>query len=139
MRPGTAPDGPAKVRSVTRGCGEFGINRLELVVIERLDRRSLQHRTVDVEARAVARAVPTPLGLVEPQETAEVRAAQRDGVQAALIVAVYAGLAETSTHDARFPAWDIGARAGLGRHETIEHEGRPDLCVHAGQRGSRAK
>ena len=36
--------------------------RLRVSRLERLDRRALEHRAVDVEARAVARAVPAALG-----------------------------------------------------------------------------
>src|SRR3954466_4248616 len=46
-------------------------------------REHLEHFAVDVEARAVAGAVPADLRGVEAQETAEVRAAKRHGVQPA--------------------------------------------------------
>src|SRR3712207_7433158 len=52
------------------------------------------------EARAVARAVPRALCVVPLRQAAEVRAAQRDGAERALLVAVHADLAEAAAHDA---------------------------------------
>src|SRR3954453_23204746 len=69
--------------------------------LQRPGRRPLEHRAVDVEARAVAGAVPAALGAVPAHQAAEVRAAQRDRVHRAVLVAVDALLAEPVAADAR--------------------------------------
>src|SRR3954454_10870323 len=91
-------------------------------LLERVDCRSLQHGAVDVEARAVARAIPRCLGRVEAQQAAEVGAAQGDGVDAALLVAVDAGLAEAVADHAGLAGGDVVRGARLGGLEAVDDE-----------------
>src|SRR5689334_15153658 len=88
---------------------------LGLALLERLDGRALEHAAVDVEARAVARAVPAALGAVPPHQAAEVRAAQRDGVQRAVLVAVDALLAGRA----------VALDARLAGRDAADHRRRP--------------
>src|SRR5688572_5133988 len=74
--------------------------RLVRDLLQRLDRRSVQHAPVDAEPRSVARAVPRPLGVVEPHRAAEVCAPRGHGMDAAGVVAVGGAQAEAGPVDA---------------------------------------
>jgi hypothetical protein len=87
----------------TKGAG------LGPVLLERRDRRTLEHRTVDVESRAVTRAVPAAFCGVEPQQASKMCTPQGNSVKPTLLVAVDTAFTETTPHDARLAARYVGS------------------------------
>src|SRR5687767_8900303 len=67
--------------------------------LERLDRRTIDHLAVRLEARPVAGAIPGLLGLVPVHVAPEVRADRRHGVQLAIVGARAREGAAIDLHD----------------------------------------
>ena len=57
----------------------------DLPALQRASGWALEHRAIDVEARAVTGAVPAALGAIEAQEAAEMGASQRDGMKGSIV------------------------------------------------------
>src|SRR5207249_10409615 len=122
------------------GRGRLSLRRhgLGLARLERGRRRALEDAAVDVEARAVAWAVPAALGGVEAQQAAEVRAAQRDGVQRAVVVAEDALLGDRAD-DPRLARGDVVGRLGLAGLEAVDEEVGGEPCAELGYCGRSAR
>src|SRR4051794_13131180 len=96
-----------------------GSDRLAL---QRLRGRAVQHGAVDIEARAVARAVPAALGGVESNQAAEVGAAERYRTKRPVLTAEYPRLSEAVAHHSRLSGRNIRRRAPDGRDRSLADE-----------------
>src|SRR3954464_15567614 len=121
-----APAHNRRVTHLTQARRRRPVRRSGIARLERMHGGPLEDGAVNVEARAVARAVPAALGGVEVHEAAEVRAAQRDGMQSALLVAEDTLLPEAVAHHARLSLLRESASRG---QRTVSDEVRPGLGV----------
>src|SRR4051812_29081815 len=134
--PAAMPGTPALRRPVR---AQTGRSATRVAPLERTGRRALEHFAVDVEARAVAGAVPADLRGVEAQEAAKVRAAQRHGVQRAGLVAIDTRLAQAVADDARLARRHGVGIALLGGPDAVADEVDGDPGVDASEAGHRAQ
>src|SRR4051794_18189326 len=121
--------------SSSSSCGTSGSVCSGFSVISRLLRfevlhsRSLDHAAGNIEARAVAGAVPRAFGLVPLHLAAEVRADGGDLVERAVLVAVGGDLRCTAPHDAAAPRRERADRVHVGPAEVVAHEAHTDVRV----------
>src|SRR4051794_29169014 len=109
---------------------------LRVARFERVHGGAFEHAPVDVETRAVAGAVPAAFGGVEVDEAPEVRAAQRDGVQGAVLVTEDALFPESVADDARL---SLERQTASRRYRLVADEVRSGLRVELGEAGRRAQ
>ena len=138
---------PARTRAAVRArSSREGSKRREAVkgaerlALESVDGGALQDGAVGREARAVARAVPAALGVVEVDLAAEVRADRRDRAQRAVLVAVAGDLLAAVADDVALPGREVlesRARPRLG--QAVAEEVRADLRVLREQPGAAAR
>src|SRR4051812_21271999 len=100
-----------------------------------MHRGALEHGAVDVEARAVAGAVPGALGAVPAQQAAEMGTAERDGVPRPGVVAEDAGAPGPVAHDGGLARRHVAARTGPGRAHAVPDEVPGELRAELGQLG----
>src|SRR5688572_25960529 len=99
---------------------------------ERLDRRAVEDRAAELEARAVAGAVPGPVGLVPADQAAHMRAGGGDGVKPALLVAEGGDSLAVYLEDRGVARRQLGEAFRLARHIAADEVGG-DLGIAPGE------
>jgi hypothetical protein len=90
-----------------------------LLDLQSSERRSVQHLSVDTEARAMTGAVPALLERIPVDDTSEVGTDRGSAVESAGLVPVYGHFPETVPHDGPVPRSDLVFGADLSRRDVV--------------------